>query len=212
MFIRFLRSSSWTPPPLPPPVRLPTRSWGVPPNRPRPSRLLDHRPRLTRNGTDPTRMFAVRCRGVAAAGVVHRRAGPSRAHRHRPEQRAGLRRVPSATVVAVRPGRGRSPGRRVHRAARRQVRAADRARRAGPGRPSGRAPRTADGPRLSVRSAATATGGRRRLSRVPVPAAAIAVARRRLRFTRAGRRSRLDRRGPFPGPYGIDDFFFFFFF
>lgn len=157
-------------------------------------------------------MFTVRCRRVAAAdGVpgVHRRAGPSRAHRHRPEQRAGLRRVPPATVVAVRPGRGRSPGRPIRRAARRQVRAADRARRAGPGRPAERAPRATGGPRLPVRSAATAaaTGGRRHC-RVPVPAAAIAVARRRRWFARTRRRPRLGgRRRPFRGRAGSGDSF-----
>lgn len=154
-------------------------------------------------------MFAVRCRRVAAADVapeVHRRAGPGRAHRHRPEQRAGLRRVPPAAVVAVRPGRGRSSGRRVHRAARRQVRAADRARRAGPGRPAGRAPRATDGPRLPVRSAATATGERRLAPRVPIPATAIADARRQ-----TGRRFRLDRRRrrPFRDRAESGHFFFF---
>lgn len=113
-------------------------------------------------------------RSIAAG--VHRRSsaagtrGPRRPHRADPEQRFGHGPVPQTTVVAVRPGRECSPGTRVHRAARRQVRKADRTHRPGSGRPATWAPGTADGPGHLVWPAAAKRASFRRRLPATVPA------------------------------------------
>jgi len=80
--------------------------------------------------------------------------GPRGYHIAHPEQRAGHGGIPQTTVVAVRPERERPPDTRVRRAARRQVRAADRTHRPGPGRQTAGAPGTAGGQGHLVRPAA----------------------------------------------------------